>query len=358
MIARVVAKLQIPAKAAGMFYKAIVQAVLLYGSETWVVDPPMLNVLESFHNRVARKITGRMAYLDRDTWIYPPIKETLEKANLYPVAHYIHVRQAHLADFVATRPILATCRQTQQAIGESERIRWWTQPLLSSPTWPHPTTEHPNADPAHQPPMGGEVADEAVDMDIDELWEADDLPPLPPVPAMARAGGRGLGLAVLVVDEVADDAADRVPPPPPSPPARPATLRSFTRQEENLIAEALYSTGDESEVLYQLGTDSIQRQSIQTLRPGLWLNDEVIHFALHTMAQRDEDLCTAHPTRRRCHFFKSYFMSALMQQGHVKRAKSATGTSVAGAPASTVETSFSWINSSSPLTSPEPTGPS
>ena len=123
MIARVVAKLQIPAKAAGMFYKAIVQAVLLYGSETWVVDPPMLNVLESFHNRVVRKITGRMAYLDGDTWIYPPIKETLEKANLYPVAHYIHVRQAHLADFVATRPILATCRQMQQAIGESERIR-------------------------------------------------------------------------------------------------------------------------------------------------------------------------------------------------------------------------------------------
>ena len=40
------------------------------------------------------------------------------------------------------------------------------------------------------------------------------------------------------------------------------------------------------------------------------------------MAQRDEYLCTVQPTRRCCHFFKSYFMSARMQQeqteeGHI-----------------------------------------
>lgn len=42
----------------GMFYKAIVQAVLLYGSETWVITQPMMKALEGFHHIVAHWLTG------------------------------------------------------------------------------------------------------------------------------------------------------------------------------------------------------------------------------------------------------------------------------------------------------------
>jgi hypothetical protein len=40
------------AHVSAMLYKAIVQSVLLYGSETWVLTPAMLKVLEGFHLRL------------------------------------------------------------------------------------------------------------------------------------------------------------------------------------------------------------------------------------------------------------------------------------------------------------------
>ena len=39
------------------FYKAVAQAVLLFGAETWVLTPRMEQVLDSFQHRVARRIT-------------------------------------------------------------------------------------------------------------------------------------------------------------------------------------------------------------------------------------------------------------------------------------------------------------
>ena len=42
----------------GYFYKAVVQAVLLYGSESWTLTEYTLKMLRSFHNRVARNLTA------------------------------------------------------------------------------------------------------------------------------------------------------------------------------------------------------------------------------------------------------------------------------------------------------------
>ena len=41
-----------------MMYKAVVQAVLLYGSEIWVVTDVMMTVLDVFHHMIAIWITG------------------------------------------------------------------------------------------------------------------------------------------------------------------------------------------------------------------------------------------------------------------------------------------------------------
>ena len=41
-----------------MMYKAVVQAVLLYGIESWVVIYAMMVVLEGFHHRVSRQVMG------------------------------------------------------------------------------------------------------------------------------------------------------------------------------------------------------------------------------------------------------------------------------------------------------------
>ena len=36
----------------------VTQAVLLFGAETWVLTPRMERALDSFQNRVARRLTG------------------------------------------------------------------------------------------------------------------------------------------------------------------------------------------------------------------------------------------------------------------------------------------------------------
>jgi hypothetical protein len=112
-----------------MFYKAVVQSVLLYGCETWVITSQVLRVLEGFHHRVARRLSGkRPYYLSRgNQWVYPPIGEALEAAGLYPIEHYISVRQNTLADNVATRPILELCRETERQSGSARHRLWWTQ---------------------------------------------------------------------------------------------------------------------------------------------------------------------------------------------------------------------------------------
>ena len=47
----------LPAK----FYRVVVQAVLLFGSETWVLTAAMLEKLEGFHVSFLRQVTGMKA---------------------------------------------------------------------------------------------------------------------------------------------------------------------------------------------------------------------------------------------------------------------------------------------------------
>ena len=57
-ISTIIAKEYVPPPVAGMFYQAVVAAVLLYGSESWVVSAYDLRALEGFHVEAARRLTG------------------------------------------------------------------------------------------------------------------------------------------------------------------------------------------------------------------------------------------------------------------------------------------------------------
>ena len=48
-------------RVSGMFFKAVVKAVLLFMLETWVMTPRMVIALVIFQHRVARQITGRQS---------------------------------------------------------------------------------------------------------------------------------------------------------------------------------------------------------------------------------------------------------------------------------------------------------
>ena len=111
-----------------MFYKAVVQQVLLFGSETWTVTPAMLRALESFHHRVARRISGMMAYLRDGEWVYPPLEDALERAGMLPVASYLAARQNTVAQWVVNRDIFAMCTTFERLPGAARnRLRWWHQ---------------------------------------------------------------------------------------------------------------------------------------------------------------------------------------------------------------------------------------
>ena len=65
------------------FYKAVVQSVLLFGSETWVLTVGMKTKLASFHSRCARFITGKHIRENPDgSWTCPPTKDVLEESGV------------------------------------------------------------------------------------------------------------------------------------------------------------------------------------------------------------------------------------------------------------------------------------
>ena len=43
-----------------MFYKAVLQAVLLYGSDRWVITYSIIKVMERFYHHIYWRITGNM----------------------------------------------------------------------------------------------------------------------------------------------------------------------------------------------------------------------------------------------------------------------------------------------------------
>ena len=111
-----------------MFYLSIVQSILLYGAETWTITPVMLRTLRSFHNRVARRLSGMMPHRPQHgNWVHPPIEEALESAGLLPIREYVRRRQAAAEDYVASRPIWNLCMDAPSLSGGSRATRWWQQ---------------------------------------------------------------------------------------------------------------------------------------------------------------------------------------------------------------------------------------
>jgi exonuclease III len=132
MIRRVLTREGASPMISGMFYKAIVQSVLLYGCETWTITPAMLKTLRGFHHRVARRLACRLPKLRQDgSWTYPRIEDARRIAGLFTIEHYVAVRQRSFIEKVALRPIRQLCEgAVRRTGGPPSRLYWWTQPTL------------------------------------------------------------------------------------------------------------------------------------------------------------------------------------------------------------------------------------
>ena len=113
-----------------MFYKATVQAVLLFGSETWNVSTAMLARLEGFHIRAAYRMARNNKPLQNARgWEYPASGDMLKEVGLYPVEHYIRVRRNTIAAYIMHQPIFDDCRGRGRRRGSRPRQFWWDQPM-------------------------------------------------------------------------------------------------------------------------------------------------------------------------------------------------------------------------------------
>ena len=108
------------------FFKAVVQQVLLFGAETWVVTPIMERALNSFMHGAARRITGRQPRRWWDgKWFYHSLEGAMKEAGFKDVRTSINVRQNTVAQYIATRPLLNLCEETTQIVRARVAMTWW-----------------------------------------------------------------------------------------------------------------------------------------------------------------------------------------------------------------------------------------
>ena len=105
-------------RVSGNFFKAVVQVVLLFGAETWVLTPRIGRALESFLHGSARRITGRQPRRGGGgQCTYPPPKEAMREVGFEGIRKAIIRRQNAVAQYIATRPIMDLCERATQRMG-------------------------------------------------------------------------------------------------------------------------------------------------------------------------------------------------------------------------------------------------
>jgi hypothetical protein len=115
-------------RACGIFYKATVQSILLFGSKTWNLSSQSLKCLEGFHLWVAWRMSGkRPKKLPDGTWRYPNSAAVLDEVGLKTISHYIGVRRQHIASYIVNKPIFQTFMDGVRRPGSSVCQFWWAQ---------------------------------------------------------------------------------------------------------------------------------------------------------------------------------------------------------------------------------------
>jgi hypothetical protein len=120
-----------PPTVTAKFYLAVVQAILLYGSETWVISPQAMARLEGFDIRAAWRMARRhkLRRGPRKEWVYPKLEDVLMERRMKTIAEYVQICRQTIAVDVATRPTLQECKQGERQRGAVPHRWWWEQPM-------------------------------------------------------------------------------------------------------------------------------------------------------------------------------------------------------------------------------------
>ena len=116
------------------FYLAVVQAVLLYGADSWTITEQNMKLLRSFHWRAVRYMTGQHIRKERDgEWTIPDHTELLKKCHLFPIEVYIERRRGTLHRYLERhrRDLLLSAHTTTQHCRAVNSILWWRQTWIT-----------------------------------------------------------------------------------------------------------------------------------------------------------------------------------------------------------------------------------
>jgi sentrin-specific protease 1 len=92
---------------------------------------------------------------------------------------------------------------------------------------------------------------------------------------------------------------------------------SLTPYEKLIVDKSIHGQGRSNDILRKLETVSagkevsVTRGSMRRLKPGVWLNDEIVNFFFRILQIHDEELSLSEPMRNRNHFFTSFFYKGI-----------------------------------------------
>ena len=129
-VARVLKREGANARAMATFYIAIVQAVLLYGADSWTITDRDRGALERFHKRAVRHITGKHIRCDaQGEWTYPDHDALLRTCGLAPMTVYIERRRGTLRSYLqeCKTDLFREVQTLRPPARDPQRVLWWKQ---------------------------------------------------------------------------------------------------------------------------------------------------------------------------------------------------------------------------------------
>ena len=94
----------------GLFFKAVIQVVLIFGPETWVVTPCMGKALGGFQTQVTRQLTVHIPRRTMDRkWRYNFAAAAREAAGLLMMEEYIRRCYNMVARYISKQSLLDLC---------------------------------------------------------------------------------------------------------------------------------------------------------------------------------------------------------------------------------------------------------
>ena len=132
-ISRILKQEGASAKCMAKFYITVVQAVLLYGADSWTISRRNERKLVSFHRQAVCYLTNtHIQKLETGTWFHPTHDPLFRKCGLFLMETYLERRRGTLRKYLETYrgSLLRRAENCNKHCFHVGKVLWWDQPYL------------------------------------------------------------------------------------------------------------------------------------------------------------------------------------------------------------------------------------